>query len=277
MRMGPSLAVGEAEHGGDWGVRVRGLPTYHRITGTTSLSSTCKGGVCFSDEVDTEDSDDEDSLKDQGSATLAQRLLWLKHIKQLNHNRQKFTHASSPQPHASHQSPTFREKTSDSLNRQNLNSCSSSSTSPEDDYCNSASSFKNVNMKGSKGIHLFCSKEPLSPSSPSTDPICENPRRSQRRHRSSSRRKIVDNVNFHSLQNPPSPRQPATPPSSPQRRFFGGSRPMASLAKPLVALAVPGMFLVCKYHQYRRQHQEAARRRAAERELHHLNRKIVSP
>ena len=68
---------------------------------------------------------------------------------------------------------------------------------------------------------------------------------------------------------------PAVSPQNSPRRLFGGSRPMSSLAKPLVALAVPGMFLVCKYHQYKRAHQEASKRRAAERELHHLNHKIV--
>ncbi|XP_066944829.1 uncharacterized protein [Macrobrachium rosenbergii] len=53
-------------------------------------------------------------------------------------------------------------------------------------------------------------------------------------------------------------------------------RPLAqnALMKPLVALAVPGMYLVYKYNQYKRQQQEASRRKAAEKELLQLNYKI---
>ncbi|XP_064083745.1 uncharacterized protein LOC135199534 isoform X2 [Macrobrachium nipponense] len=53
-------------------------------------------------------------------------------------------------------------------------------------------------------------------------------------------------------------------------------RPLAqnALMKPLVALAVPGMYLVYKYNQYKRQQQEANRRKAAEKELLQLNYKI---
>ncbi|KAL5007354.1 hypothetical protein ScPMuIL_016160 [Solemya velum] len=46
------------------------------------------------------------------------------------------------------------------------------------------------------------------------------------------------------------------------------------LMKPLSALAGPGMFLVYKYNEYKRQQQEQHKRKAAERELEHLNHKI---
>ncbi|XP_076032936.1 uncharacterized protein LOC143020399 isoform X1 [Oratosquilla oratoria] len=48
----------------------------------------------------------------------------------------------------------------------------------------------------------------------------------------------------------------------------------SALMRPLVALALPGMYLVYKYNQYKRQQQEANRRKAAERELSQLNHKI---
>lgn len=48
------------------------------------------------------------------------------------------------------------------------------------------------------------------------------------------------------------------------------------LMRPLAALAAPGMYLVYKYNQYRRQVQENNRRKVTERELQHLNHKIVS-
>ncbi|XP_050737207.1 nucleolar protein dao-5-like isoform X1 [Eriocheir sinensis] len=53
-------------------------------------------------------------------------------------------------------------------------------------------------------------------------------------------------------------------------------RPLAqsALMRPLVALALPGMYLVYKYNQYKRQQQEANRRKAAERELVQLHHKI---
>jgi len=46
--------------------------------------------------------------------------------------------------------------------------------------------------------------------------------------------------------------------------------------KPFVVLALPGMYLFYKYNQYRRQQQEQNRRKVTERELAHLNHKIVS-
>lgn len=53
--------------------------------------------------------------------------------------------------------------------------------------------------------------------------------------------------------------------------------PMASpLMKPFVVLALPGMYLFYKYNQYKRKRRESAKRRLTERELQHLNNKIVS-
>ena len=46
--------------------------------------------------------------------------------------------------------------------------------------------------------------------------------------------------------------------------------------KPFVVLAIPGMYLVYKYNQFKRQQQENSRRKVAEKELNHLNQKIVS-
>lgn len=72
---------------------------------------------------------------------------------------------------------------------------------------------------------------------------------------------------------------PASPPSSPTGpQGFSMPRPLAqsALMRPLVALALPGMYLVYKYNQYKRQQQEANRRKAAERELVQLHHKIVS-
>ena len=54
------------------------------------------------------------------------------------------------------------------------------------------------------------------------------------------------------------------------------SRLNQSLLKPFEALAVPGMYLVYKYNQFKRQQQENSRRKVAEKELAHLNSKIVS-
>lgn len=53
--------------------------------------------------------------------------------------------------------------------------------------------------------------------------------------------------------------------------------PMSSpLMKPFVVLALPGMYLFYKYNQYKRKRRESAKRRLTERELQHLNSKIVS-
>lgn len=61
----------------------------------------------------------------------------------------------------------------------------------------------------------------------------------------------------------------------PEPRVRGGSG-RASLMKPLVVLALPGMYLSYKYSQYRREQRELSRRRVTERELQHLHHKIVS-
>ncbi|KAL1464550.1 hypothetical protein WDU94_004183 [Cyamophila willieti] len=50
----------------------------------------------------------------------------------------------------------------------------------------------------------------------------------------------------------------------------------SSFMKPLVVLALPGMYLFYKYNQYKRQQQEQNKRKVTERELDHLNQKIVS-
>lgn len=61
----------------------------------------------------------------------------------------------------------------------------------------------------------------------------------------------------------------------PEPRVRGGSG-RAGLMKPLVVLALPGMYLFYKYSQYRREQRELSRRRVTERELQHLHHKIVS-
>ena len=48
------------------------------------------------------------------------------------------------------------------------------------------------------------------------------------------------------------------------------------LIKPLATIAVPGMYLVYKYNQFKRQQQETSRRKVTEKELQSLNQKIVS-
>ncbi|XP_064648169.1 uncharacterized protein LOC135500565 isoform X2 [Lineus longissimus] len=55
------------------------------------------------------------------------------------------------------------------------------------------------------------------------------------------------------------------------RRF---KMPQSRLMKPLVVLALPGMYLFYKYNQYKRQQAEQHRRKVTEKELQHLNQKI---
>lgn len=62
-------------------------------------------------------------------------------------------------------------------------------------------------------------------------------------------------------------------PPEPRARGGGGR---TGLMKPLVVLALPGMYLFYKYSQYRREQRELSRRRVTERELQHLHHKIVS-
>ena len=50
----------------------------------------------------------------------------------------------------------------------------------------------------------------------------------------------------------------------------------AHLSKPLSAIAVPGMYLFYKYSEFKRQQQESHRKKVTEKELDHLNHKIVS-
>lgn len=47
------------------------------------------------------------------------------------------------------------------------------------------------------------------------------------------------------------------------------------LSKPLSAIAVPGMYLFYKYTEFKRQQQESHRKKVTEKELDHLNHKIV--
>ncbi|XP_023246081.1 DNA-binding protein EMBP-1 isoform X2 [Copidosoma floridanum] len=60
----------------------------------------------------------------------------------------------------------------------------------------------------------------------------------------------------------------------PEPRANRGSNARAGLMKPLVVLALPGMYLFYKYSQYRREQRELSRRRVTERELQHLHHKI---
>lgn len=59
----------------------------------------------------------------------------------------------------------------------------------------------------------------------------------------------------------------------PEPRVRGASG-RTGLMKPLVVLALPGMYLFYKYSQYRREQRELSRRRVTERELQHLHHKI---
>ena len=93
--------------------------------------------------------------------------------------------------------------------------------------------------------------------------------------RSSSFVSLTGSPSYVSLDSSP----PTSSPSSPTgTQSFSMPRPLAQnvLMRPLVALALPGMYLVYKYNQYKRQQQEANRRKAAERELSQLHHKIVS-
>ena len=54
------------------------------------------------------------------------------------------------------------------------------------------------------------------------------------------------------------------------------SDPGSPLTKPLSAIAVPGMYLFYKYSEFKRQQQEVHRKKVTEKELDHLNHKIVS-
>ncbi|KAL7305253.1 hypothetical protein TKK_0002391 [Trichogramma kaykai] len=73
---------------------------------------------------------------------------------------------------------------------------------------------------------------------------------------------------------PAPPEELDEPPEARPRAGSFSSR--NGLMKPLVALAMPGMYLFDKYSQYRREQREMSRRKVTERELQHLHHKIVS-
>lgn len=80
---------------------------------------------------------------------------------------------------------------------------------------------------------------------------------------------VVEDVDpLEDLDEPPEPRAGGDRAGQPTGR--GG------IMKPLVVLALPGMYLFYKYSQYRREQRELSRRRITERELQHLHHKIVS-
>ena len=52
--------------------------------------------------------------------------------------------------------------------------------------------------------------------------------------------------------------------------------PPSSVMKHISAIAVPGMYLYYKYNEFKKQRIEDMKRKVTERELDHLNQKIVS-
>lgn len=52
--------------------------------------------------------------------------------------------------------------------------------------------------------------------------------------------------------------------------------PETPLSKPHSAITVPGMYLFYKYSEFKRQQLESHRKKVTEKELDHLNHKIVS-
>ena len=53
-------------------------------------------------------------------------------------------------------------------------------------------------------------------------------------------------------------------------------KPSSSLANPFSVLAIPGMFLLYKYNEFRRLQEEIREKNITEKELKKLNNKIVS-
>lgn len=49
----------------------------------------------------------------------------------------------------------------------------------------------------------------------------------------------------------------------------------SGFTKPLSVIAVPGMYLFYKYSEFKRHHEEVQRKKVTEKELDHLNHKIV--
>ncbi|XP_044004400.1 uncharacterized protein DDB_G0271670-like [Aphidius gifuensis] len=64
------------------------------------------------------------------------------------------------------------------------------------------------------------------------------------------------------------------PPGDRGNERIGQPSGRTGLMKPLVVLALPGMYLFYKYSQYRREQRELSRRSITERELQHLHHKI---
>lgn len=50
----------------------------------------------------------------------------------------------------------------------------------------------------------------------------------------------------------------------------------SSVFRHISAIAVPGMYLYYKYYEFKRQRKEDKKRKVTEKELDHLNQKIVS-
>jgi len=48
-----------------------------------------------------------------------------------------------------------------------------------------------------------------------------------------------------------------------------------AFTKPLSVMKGPGMYLFCKYSEFKRHHEELQRKKVTEKELDHLNHKIV--
>lgn len=53
------------------------------------------------------------------------------------------------------------------------------------------------------------------------------------------------------------------------------SEPSSPFSKSLSVMAVPGMYLFYKYSEFKRHHEEIQRKKVTEKELDHLNHKIV--
>ena len=273
--MVPSISVGETERGGAWGLRVGGLPI---PKDDKDFKTPCKGG--FSEEDDSEDDGNGfGSAHPPSSSSLTQKILWLRHKRSKHNRRYSNIQRLSPQPHASHQSPECIPCHSPSPPKR-PNSCSPRFSTTRSGH--SSKNFLNFNRKSdtrdanSEGTSSSSPTSDVTDASPSAeaqdipgedteDPLLPS---------TSVQHRNLAHLAADEVDDDDEGEDDVASPNS-TRRLFGGSRPIASLTRPLVALAVPGMFLVCKYHQYRRAHQEASRRRAAERELHHLNHKIV--
>ncbi|EGI62842.1 hypothetical protein G5I_08837 [Acromyrmex echinatior] len=106
---------------------------------------------------------------------------------------------------------------------------------------------------------------PLSPSATAYRPHTGNHRHRQRRTRMPAAGAAAPAVDEGAG-------QPQEDPELPEQRPREGGR--SSFMRPLVVLALPGMYLFYKYNQYRQEQRELSRRRVTERELQHLHHKI---